>query len=81
MPNTVNVMLPIGLMNSRTIVVSKITDGIKIREATIIDNRTLTIRRGGHFSFTCNDAKELIGEYDFEIEGDYLYLTRAVGKV
>jgi len=81
MPNTVNVMLPIGLIKAKTIVISKTTDGIKIREATIMDNKTLKRRKEGHVSFSCFEAKELIGEYDFEIDGDYLYLTRAVGKV
>ncbi len=58
------------------IVVDQINNELHIREAIMMDNKRLKIQRDNKFTFTGIAAKELIGEYEFEIEGDYIILYK-----
>ena len=78
--NAVVVYIPITYFKGvNKIVVNKTSEGIKIREATIMDNKTFTLKKNNTITLTCKDfeeAEDLIGKYDVEKEGDYLKLIK-----
>lgn len=73
-PNSVRVYIPF-LVNVDEVVVKRNSDGIKIREATIMDKKTYKVNCNS-FWMGFEGAKDLIGEYDVEKDGDYFHLVK-----
>ena len=73
-PNSVRIYIPF-LVNVDEVVVKRNSDGIKIREATIMDKKTYKVNCNG-FGIAFEGAKDLIGEYDVEKDGDYFHLVK-----
>lgn len=66
-----------SFIKSNKIVVTNKNQEIQIREATDLENKSLTIKEvGNNFTYTTDNAKELIGEYNYEFMGDYIILYK-----
>lgn len=76
---TVYIRLPLDVRKSyktKSVVISECDDYIKIREAVIMDNKTYSINKNGSISYSTDSFSTIIGNYETEIDGDYLYLTK-----
>lgn len=72
--NNIAIYLPSGarkFLGSDEVCVSIRGGIIKIRQSGIDDCKTYKLWRGS-FSFNCADANDLIGKYEYSIDGDYL---------
>lgn len=72
--NNIAIYLPSGarkFLCSDELCVSKIGGIIKIRQSGIDDGKTYKLWKGS-FSYNCDDANDLIGKYEYSIDGDYL---------
>ena len=79
MPNSVFIHLPNqtrNIINGKEVVVKDENEEIWIREASLLDEKRLSINKTNCITYTSNKAKELIGEYSYEINGDYLILFK-----
>ena len=79
MPNSVKIYLPKqirGKIKGKEVVIKEINNEILIREACLMDNKILTISNCNTFTYTAMNAKNLIGSYFYEIDGDYIVLYK-----
>lgn len=80
MPNSVIFTLPkdfIQTINHKSVVITEIKDEINIREAMLCDVRSLKVMPNNQVTYTTyRDKEKIIGEYQYEIEGDTLILYR-----
>ena len=63
-------------LHSRSVVIEELSNGIRFREAVIMDNKTRTLLKNGIVAFTSATARQLVGKYDVDVEGDWFYLTK-----
>lgn len=79
--NSVTIFLPqcfVDTLKVKQVVVTEIDKEIRIREAIIDDVRTIKVQADNHINCGMRgDKSEIIGEYEYEIDGDYLVLYRA----
>jgi len=80
MPNSVYFCLPqcfVDLILNKYVVIKSKNKEIIIKEATIDDSRVLKIMPNNRVNYTVfKDREEIIGEFNYEIEGESLILFR-----
>jgi hypothetical protein len=80
MPNSVYFSLPqcfIKLLKNKRVVITRNGTEINVKEAQFCDYRALSIRHNNQVTYTVfRDKEEVIGEYDYEIDGEVLILYR-----
>ena len=59
-----------------SIVVEEFMGYLRVREATIMDNKTYTLNHSGGITFSSAYALSYLGKWGFEKDGDYLYLIK-----
>ena len=79
MPNSVNVYLPKKLRcEIKEVIVTEINGLINVREAMIDDYKTLKVKKDGHFTYSSENAKEFIGAWNIEVDGDYFIFNNRI---
>lgn len=79
MPNSVFICLSKTIreiINGREVVCKEVNDEIWIREASLLDERRLTINKTNCITYTSPNAKDLIGEYNYSVDGDFIILFK-----
>lgn len=80
MRNSVNIILPKDVRNkisASRVFIKEVKDELWIREALQMDENTLSIIQDYHITYTSKNAKKFIGEFEYEIEKDFIILYRA----
>jgi len=68
-----------AFINSDRVVVDRVREVLRFRAASMMDNRTLKFYNGRNaFSYSDSDAGDFIGNWTYEIEGDYIYLENKI---
>lgn len=77
--NTVIICVPKDLkshIGSTDVVVKEIHGQLTIRAATIMDTKTLKIDSMSKITLTCDNAKDYLGEWILEPDGDLYWFYR-----
>ena len=79
-PNSILINLHsdlVAFIKSDEVVVKECGDEIHIREATLLDGKSLKcIGPSKQITYTSKNARGFIGKYDHEIEGDFIILIK-----
>lgn len=78
-PNSVFICLSKNIreiINGYEVVCKEVNSEIWIREASLLDERRLTINKKNCITYTSPNTKDLIGEYNYSVEGDFIILFK-----
>ena len=80
MINSINIYLSKEVRNKiqgNRVFIKEVKNELWIREALQMDEKTLKITSDAHISYSSPNAKEFIGEFEYEFEDDFIVLYRA----